>query len=88
MLFIVTNPLAKNIIIVNMIILLFSYNRFLFSDCTRLTSVGGEKSLAAMIGTLSESAERAYGVIVTRLFRVVKNQSYSEYPLCSFNTNQ
>lgn len=52
--------------------------RFLFSDCTRLTSVGGEKSLAAMIGTLSESAERAYGVIVTRLFRVVKNQAYKK----------
>ncbi|GAB1601599.1 kinase D-interacting substrate of 220 kDa-like [Argonauta hians] len=52
--------------------------RFLFSDCTRLTSVGGEKSLAAMIGTLCDEAERCYGVVVTRLFRIVKTQSYKK----------
>ncbi|CAI9732185.1 kinase D-interacting substrate of 220 kDa-like [Octopus vulgaris] len=52
--------------------------RFLFSDCTRLTSVGGEKSLAAMIGTLCDEAERSYGVVVARLFRIVKTQSYKK----------
>ncbi|GFS27735.1 kinase D-interacting substrate of 220 kDa [Elysia marginata] len=46
--------------------------RFLFSECTRLTSVGGEKSLAAMIGTLCDAVEKEYGVITTRLFRVFK----------------
>nr|KAG5701758.1 hypothetical protein BaRGS_000748 [Batillaria attramentaria] len=46
--------------------------RFLFSDCTRLTSVGGEKALAAMIATLCHSVENEYGFIVTRLFRVFK----------------
>lgn len=50
---------------------LFVY-RFLFSECTRLTSVGGEKSLAAMIGTLCEAVEKEYGFLVTRLFRVFK----------------
>jgi hypothetical protein len=30
--------------------------RFLFSESTRLTSVGGEKALAAMIGTLKQGA--------------------------------
>lgn len=46
--------------------------RFLFSDCTRLTSVGGEKALAAMIATLCQAVENEYGFIVTRLFRVFK----------------
>ncbi|KAK7097954.1 kinase D-interacting substrate of 220 kDa B-like [Littorina saxatilis] len=46
--------------------------RFLFSDCTKLTSVGGEKALAAMIGTLCQAVEREYGFIITRLFRVYK----------------
>ncbi|XP_076446294.1 kinase D-interacting substrate of 220 kDa B-like [Babylonia areolata] len=46
--------------------------RFLFSDCTRLTSVGGEKALAAMIATLCQAVEREYGFVVTRLFRVFK----------------
>ena len=48
------------------------YYRFLFSECTRLTSVGGEKALAAMIGTMCQAVENEYGVIVTRLFRVFK----------------
>ncbi|RUS87250.1 hypothetical protein EGW08_005002 [Elysia chlorotica] len=46
--------------------------RFLFSECTRLTSVGGEKSLAAMIGTLCDAVEKEYGVLIARLFRVFK----------------
>ncbi|XP_046352600.2 kinase D-interacting substrate of 220 kDa B-like isoform X1 [Haliotis rufescens] len=46
--------------------------RFLFSECTRLTSVGGEKSLAAMIATLCEAVENEYGILVARLFRVFK----------------
>ncbi|KAL8561546.1 hypothetical protein ACOMHN_024782 [Nucella lapillus] len=46
--------------------------RFLFSDCTRLTSVGGEKALAAMIATLCQAVEKEYGFLITRLFRVFK----------------
>ena len=46
--------------------------RFLFSDCTRLSSVGGEKSLAAMIGTLCDAVEKEYGILIARLFRVFK----------------
>ncbi|KAK6168546.1 hypothetical protein SNE40_021058 [Patella caerulea] len=48
--------------------------RFLFSDCTRLTSVGGEKSLAAMIATLCVAVEQEYGFLVARLFRVFEPQ--------------
>lgn len=46
--------------------------KFLFSEGTKLTSVGGEKALAAMIGTLGEALEREYGSVVARLFRVFK----------------
>ena len=34
--------------------------------------MGGEKALAAMIGTMCQAVENEYGVIVTRLFRVFK----------------
>lgn len=53
--------------------------RFLFSESTRLTSVGGEKALAAMIGTLGDSLESEYGRLVARLFRVFKQQPDSMY---------
>jgi hypothetical protein len=53
--------------------------RFLFSESTRLTSVGGEKALAAMIGTLADSLETEYGTLVARLFRVFKSQPNSEF---------
>ncbi|OWF35590.1 kinase D-interacting substrate of 220 kDa-like [Mizuhopecten yessoensis] len=46
--------------------------KFLFSESTRLVSVGGEKSLAAMVGTLGDVLEQEYGVLVARLFRVFK----------------
>ncbi|XP_033742353.1 LOW QUALITY PROTEIN: kinase D-interacting substrate of 220 kDa B-like [Pecten maximus] len=46
--------------------------KFLFSESTRLVSVGGEKSLAAMVGTLGDVLEQEYGVFVARLFRVFK----------------
>ncbi|KAI8508652.1 hypothetical protein Bbelb_137510 [Branchiostoma belcheri] len=46
--------------------------RFLFTDYARLTHVGGETSLAGMIGTLCEAAEQEFGFLVTRLFRVFK----------------
>ncbi|XP_061165393.1 kinase D-interacting substrate of 220 kDa-like isoform X1 [Saccostrea echinata] len=46
--------------------------KFLFSEGTKLTSVGGEKALAAMIGTLGEALEQEYGSVVARLFRVFK----------------
>ncbi|KAK6976674.1 kinase D-interacting substrate of 220 kDa, partial [Biomphalaria glabrata] len=61
--------------------------RFLFSECTRLTSVGGEKSLAAMIGTLCDAVEKEYGIFIARLFRVFKphlskNRSSSFKSIC------
>ncbi|XP_077984408.1 uncharacterized protein LOC144439038 [Glandiceps talaboti] len=46
--------------------------RFLFTDYSRLTSVGGETSLARMIGTLCDAAEAEFGFLVTRLYRVFK----------------
>ncbi|XP_069130680.1 kinase D-interacting substrate of 220 kDa B-like isoform X1 [Argopecten irradians] len=46
--------------------------KFLFSESTRLVSVGGEKSLAYMVGTLGDVLEQEYGVFVARLFRVFK----------------
>ncbi|XP_076071135.1 kinase D-interacting substrate of 220 kDa-like [Mytilus galloprovincialis] len=49
--------------------------KFLFSESTRLTSVGGEKALASMIGTLGDSLEQEYGTLVARLFRVFKKEA-------------
>ncbi|XP_034153163.1 kinase D-interacting substrate of 220 kDa B isoform X3 [Esox lucius] len=48
--------------------------RFLFTDYNRLSSVGGETSMAEMIATLSDACEREFGFMATRLFRVFKNQ--------------
>ncbi|XP_031644221.1 kinase D-interacting substrate of 220 kDa B isoform X2 [Oncorhynchus kisutch] len=48
--------------------------RFLFTDYNRLSSVGGETSLAEMIATLSDACEREFGFMATRLFRVFKNE--------------
>ncbi|XP_053488708.1 kinase D-interacting substrate of 220 kDa B isoform X6 [Ictalurus furcatus] len=47
--------------------------RFLFTDYNRLSSVGGETSMAEMIATLSDACEREFGFLATRLFRVFKN---------------
>ncbi|KAM9708979.1 kinase D-interacting substrate of 220 kDa B isoform 5-T6 [Menidia menidia] len=47
--------------------------RFLFTDYNRLSSVGGETSLAEMIATLSDACEREFGFLATRLFRVFMN---------------
>uniref|UniRef100_A0A8C3AIP6 Kinase D interacting substrate 220 n=1 Tax=Cyclopterus lumpus TaxID=8103 RepID=A0A8C3AIP6_CYCLU len=46
--------------------------RFLFTDYNRLSSVGGETSMAEMIATLSDACEREFGFMATRLFRVFK----------------
>ncbi|XP_034017620.1 kinase D-interacting substrate of 220 kDa B isoform X2 [Thalassophryne amazonica] len=46
--------------------------RFLFTDYNRLSSVGGETSMAEMIATLSDSCEREFGFLAARLFRVFK----------------
>ena len=46
--------------------------RFLFTDNARLASVVGEKSIAAMIMTLSEALEAEYGMLATRLYRVFR----------------
>lgn len=51
----------------------FSF-RFLFTDYNRLSSVGGETSLAEMIATLSDACEREFGFLATRLFRVFKTE--------------
>ncbi|XP_067311449.1 kinase D-interacting substrate of 220 kDa B isoform X1 [Pseudorasbora parva] len=47
--------------------------RFLFTDYNRLSSVGGETSMAEMIATLSDACEREFGFLATRLFRVFKH---------------
>ncbi|CAB1342731.1 unnamed protein product [Coregonus sp. 'balchen'] len=47
---------------------------FLFTDYNRLSSVGGETSLAEMIATLSDACEREFGFMATRLFRVFKTE--------------
>ncbi|XP_067840338.1 kinase D-interacting substrate of 220 kDa B isoform X2 [Heptranchias perlo] len=48
--------------------------RFLFTDYHRLSSVGGETSMAEMIATLSDACEREFGFLATRLFRVFKTE--------------
>lgn len=48
-------------------------SRFLFTDYNRLSSVGGETSMAEMIATLSDACEREFGFLATRLFRVFKH---------------
>lgn len=48
--------------------------RFLFTDYNRLSSVGGETSMAEMIATLSDACEREFGYLATRLFRVFKTE--------------
>lgn len=53
---------------------LFFSSRFLFTDYNRLSSVGGETSLAEMIATLSDACEREFGFLATRLFRVFKTE--------------
>lgn len=47
-------------------------HRFLFTDYNRLSSVGGETSMAEMIATLSDACEREFGFLAARLFRVFK----------------
>ena len=64
---------------------LFSYLcRFLFSESTRLSSVGGEKALAAMVASLSESVEQEFGYLSSRLFQIFKPASNSMYNLSPF----
>ncbi|TNM94494.1 hypothetical protein fugu_017253 [Takifugu bimaculatus] len=48
--------------------------RFLFTDYNRLSSVGGETSMAEMIATLSDACEREFGFLATRLFRVFRTE--------------
>ncbi|XP_014679891.1 PREDICTED: kinase D-interacting substrate of 220 kDa-like, partial [Priapulus caudatus] len=44
--------------------------RFLFSDYHRLTTVGGEKTLARTMGTLCDALEAEFGALTVRLVRV------------------
>ncbi|XP_078255352.1 kinase D-interacting substrate of 220 kDa B isoform X4 [Rhinoraja longicauda] len=48
--------------------------RFLFTDYNRLSSVGGETSMAEMIATLSDACENEFGFLASRLFRVFKTE--------------
>uniref|UniRef100_A0A8C5CYG3 KAP NTPase domain-containing protein n=1 Tax=Gadus morhua TaxID=8049 RepID=A0A8C5CYG3_GADMO len=48
--------------------------RFLFTDYNRLSSVGGETSMAEMIATLSDACEAEFGFLAARLFRVFKTE--------------
>ncbi|XP_041105586.1 kinase D-interacting substrate of 220 kDa-like isoform X1 [Polyodon spathula] len=48
--------------------------RFLFTDYNRLSSLGGETSMAEMIATLSDACEKEFGFLATRLFRVFKTE--------------
>uniref|UniRef100_A0A3Q2G6F2 Kinase D-interacting substrate 220b n=1 Tax=Cyprinodon variegatus TaxID=28743 RepID=A0A3Q2G6F2_CYPVA len=47
---------------------------FLFTDYNRLSSVGGETSMAEMIATLSDACEREFGFLAARLFRVFRTE--------------
>lgn len=60
--------------------------RFLFTDYNRLSSVGGETSMAEMIATLSDACEREFGFLATRLFRVFKNDETHGLELLTFNS--
>ncbi|CAK9304562.1 unnamed protein product [Gordionus sp. m RMFG-2023] len=44
--------------------------RFLFTDYAKLTTMGGEKSLAGMVATLCHVAEKEFGLLTVRFFRV------------------
>ena len=48
------------------------FPRFLFTNNARLASIVGEKSIMAMISTLSDALEEEYGALVSRLYRVFK----------------
>lgn len=48
---------------------------FLFTDYSRLSSVGGETSLAEMVGALTKTAERNFGILPTRIYRAIKPRS-------------
>ena len=49
-----------------------NFPRFLFTNNARLASIVGEKSIMAMISTLSDALEEEYGALVSRLYRVFK----------------
>ncbi|XP_052281428.1 kinase D-interacting substrate of 220 kDa B-like isoform X3 [Dreissena polymorpha] len=49
--------------------------KFLFSESTKLNSVGGEKALGAMVAGLSESVEKEYGMLASRIFTVLKHST-------------
>ncbi|WAQ99559.1 KDISB-like protein [Mya arenaria] len=53
--------------------------KFLFSESTKLNSVGGEKALGAMVAGLSDSVEKEFGVLSARLFGVIKQSSGKNY---------
>lgn len=48
----------------------FLIGSFVFAESAKLTSLGGDHSLASMIGSLCDNLEKKYGALVTRLYRV------------------
>ncbi|XP_077965854.1 kinase D-interacting substrate of 220 kDa-like isoform X1 [Styela clava] len=55
--------------------------RFLFTNYSRLTSVGGETSLAEMIGLLSCLAEKNLGFLAVRLYRAFRDEMQERHPV-------
>lgn len=64
-------------------------SRFLFTDYNRLSSVGGETSMAEMIATLSDACEREFGFMASRLFRVFKTEDTQgkSYPVANMKVS-
>ena len=48
------------------------YDRFLFTDNARMTTLVGEKFVVGMMGTLCDALESEYGILIPRLYRIFK----------------
>ena len=57
----------------------------MFAESTKLTSLGGEQSLASMIGSLFDALEKRYGVLVTRLYKIFGSDQGTYYYVINFN---
>ena len=57
----------------------------MFAESTKLTSLGGEQSLASMIGSLFDALEKRYGVLVTRLYKIFGSDQGMYYYIMDFN---
>jgi len=50
----------------------FAFDRFLFTDNARMTTLVGEKFVVGMIGTLCDALELEYGILIPRLYRIFR----------------